>query len=501
MKVTLGEVKAGYAAMKKLAFDEFNKGNYEITLSLVDYCATLASQIMWRYADDELEELLRAVGNKIIKKAKTFSAQSEKVVFYDFFASPVILTLQYIRVLIKLDYEILYLYEERSNAKAPVLNFLETEQKVTIEKINLNPKRADRLIDIYQKIVDFQASKLFIHINTLSVAIPVFFCLPKDIIRYYINLGDHAFWLGSKAIDFSFEFRNFGANVSLLKRGLKREQLFLLPYYPIIDNRKFHGFPEEAKNKVVIFSGGDFYKTVDKNKTYWNLVAKILKKYPQTVILFANKALNAEGQILLDNFITENGLQYKFIPIGFRSDINEVMKHCDIYMGTCPMSGGLMSQHAAINARPVLQYYPEDLFSFEETESMICYKHKLNISYTNEHLFLEEAGKLISDKLYREKKGKKLQECMISENEFNQLFSKTLETHKTQIEIENVEIKFDKIEKWWIEVNNESYYDAASFIYLVLGKFGFRFVPRIFLFFEIKRILLLFKNKILNKKQ
>lgn len=477
MKVTLPEVKAGYAAIKKQALREYKKGNYDKSLDYIDKAATVASQIMWRYADDELEELVKNIGEKLIKKTDSFNSKEKKVVFYDYFASPVILTLQYVRALLKLNYQILYLYEERTNAQTQVIEFFRNEKNITIVKIVLNSQRSARLNDIYKRIVEFQPSKLFIHINTLSVAIPVFYCLPEDITRYYINLGDHAFWLGSKAIDFSFEFRNFGANVSLLKRGLHLEQLLLLPYYPIIDERPFQGFPELTKDKVIIFSGGDFYKTVDKDKTYWKLVVEILKKNSNAIILYANKALNNQGQKILEKFISDNNLTGRFIPIGFRSDINEVMKHCDIYLGTCPMSGGLMSQHAAINAKPILQYYPEDLFAFEETESMICYEHKLNISYTNQHSFLEEAGKLISEKLYREKKGKELQDCMISEVEFNQLFAKTLESQKTQIDVENVTINFDEIEKWWIEVNNEGYYDAGGFICSVLGKKKYIYVP------------------------
>ncbi|MEI6092036.1 MAG: hypothetical protein WCR42_16415 [bacterium] len=55
MKITLSEVKAGYAAIKKKAFSEYKHGNYEASLSYVDKAVSIASQIMWRYADNELE--------------------------------------------------------------------------------------------------------------------------------------------------------------------------------------------------------------------------------------------------------------------------------------------------------------------------------------------------------------------------------------------------------------------------------------------------------------
>ncbi len=494
MKVTLREVKAGYSAIKKLAFSEYEKGDFEKSLDYIDKAATLASQIMWRYADDELDDLLSKIGNKLIKQKIQFVSQEKKVVFYDYFGSPVILTLQYLRALILLDYKILYLYEERTNAQAPVVELIKDIENISIEKIDINTSRSERLKDIYNKIVEFKPSKLFIHINTLSVSIPVFFCLPHEIVQYYINLGDHAFWLGAKAIDYSFEFRSFGANVSFQKRGLKKEQLLLLPYYPIIDEQKFQGFPEVCENKVVIFSGGDFYKTVDEQKTYWNLVAEILQNNPNAVIIYANKALNSEGKKFLDAFIKNNNLENKFIPIGFRRDINEVLKHCDIYMGTCPMSGGLMSQHAAINSKPILQYYPENLFAFEETESMICFNDKLKISFTNKKDFLFEAEKLIADKDYRNKKGNELYKSMITEDEFNDLFKKSIETHQSQVEIENIPIKYNDIEQWWMEVNNEGYYDAGSYICSILGKKKVLYVPKL----ALKSIIYKLSNKKLS---
>lgn len=477
MKVTLRDVKAGYAAIKKLAISEFEKGNYQKSLDYIDNAATLASQIMWRYADDELEELLRKIGTKLIKYEATFISSDKKIVYYDYFGSPVILTLQYLRALVQLNYEILYLYEERSNAQALIIEIIKDIKNIRIQKIALNSNRAERLNDIYKSIVDFKPSKLFIHINTLSISIPVFYCLPTEIVKYYINLGDHAFWLGSKAIDYSFEFRSFGANVSYKKRGLSKKQLLLLPYYPIVDKQDFQGFPKECKNKVVIFSGGDFYKTVDEQKTYWNLAADILRTNPKAVIIYANKALNSEGKKFLDAFISNNNLENKFIPIGFRKDVNEVLKHCDIYMGTCPMSGGLMSQYAATNAKPILQYYPENLFAFEETESMICFNDKLKISFTDKKDFLDEAEKLIANEDYRIRKGKELQKCMINEDEFNSLFKKSLDTHQTQIEIENISINFDDIEQWWLEVNNEGYYDAGSYTYSILGIKNYLLAP------------------------
>lgn len=493
MKVNLREVKAGYKGIKKLAFKAFEAGNYEKSLSYIEKASILATQIMWRYADEELDSLQAQIAEKAINKSnKEYFADSKKVVFYDYFGATHILTLQYIRALLKMNYEVLYIFEERDFDYSHLIKILSEYKEVTIEKINKDQTPLLKIQDIYQKIISFGADKLFLHINTVSACLPVLHHLPKEITKYYINLGDHAFWLGSTAIDYSFEFRSFGAVVSEEMRGLEKEQLLLLPYYPIVDKREFMGFPDEVKDKVIIFSGGDFYKTVDREDNYWKLCYNILSQNPNAVILYANKGINDYGNNLMHEFIIKNRFENRFIPIGFRRDINEVMMHCDIYMGTFPMSGGLMSQHAAINAKPILQFYPTSLFPFEETESMICFREKFDISFTDEKRFLEEAKRLIDSETYRKKQGKKLQDAMITQDEFDQIFQASLETHKTQLDIENISINYNALEQWWIDVNNRGYYDAGSFIYGLVVKNN----PFSNLSLYIKRKLQILSNKL-----
>lgn len=490
MKITLSEVKAGYAAIKKKAFSEYKHGNYEASLSYVDKAVSIASQIMWRYADNELEDLLSDISSKVIKQKQTnYKADKNKVVFYDYFGSTFILAIQYVKALAQLNFEILYIYEEQEwDLNVSVVEMMQQYPNVQVEIISKNINRIDKLTVIYNSILSFQPSKLFVHINTFSHCIPVLYTLPIELTKYYINLGDHAFWLGSKGIDYSFEFRNFGATVSYEKRGLKKEQLLLLPYYPIENGYEFQGFPFETRDKVVIFSGGDFYKMVDSQDTYWSLAKNMLEENPTSIILFANKILNEEGQKFLDNFIVSNNFEDRFIPIGFRPDINEVFAHCDIFMGTSPMSGGLMSQYAGLNSKPILQYYPKELFAFEETESMICFNKKIKISFTDKNEFLLEAKRLIDDSTYRKKRGQEINECMITEKQFNTLFEMSLETHISQVSIEKVNISYPHLEKWWLEVNNNGFSNVGRYIIGILGFNTFFHVPSLMIRYYLNRL-------------
>lgn len=502
MKVTLREVKVGYSAIKKLAVSEYKKGNYDKSLGYIDKAVTIASQIMWRYADDELEDLLIKISSKLVfNKKEDFKPEKNRVVFYDCFSTTYILSLQYLNALTYTGCEILYLQEERNYKHtkiSPVIESIKNNPNITIQIVSKTENRIDRYLNIYKLITDFSPSNIFLHIDTLAACIPVLYNLPVSIKKYYINLGDHAFWLGKKGIDYSFEFRNFGASVSYQKRGLKLNQIILLPYYPVVTGHKFMGFPLATTNKVVIFSGGDFFKMVDKHNTYWRLVSDILKENPKCVIFYANKVVNTEGENFLKNFISTNNFEDRFIPLGFRPDINEVMKHCDIFLGTCPMSGGLMSQYAAYNKKPVLQYYPEQLISFEETESMICFHNQIKISFTDKKAFLNEARQLIENADYRIEKGKQLKLSMITENDFNTLFKKSFESNCTQVEIIlDDKINYHAIENWWLDVNNKGYYDVGRYIISILSlKKCMKILPRIVIVHFFNRFL---KNKLFKK--
>ena len=42
--------------------------------------------------------------------------------------------------------------------------------------------------------------------------------------------------------------------------------------------------------------------------------------------------------------------------------IDAVFENCDIYLGTYPICGGLMSQYAAMHAKPILAYFEKNAF-------------------------------------------------------------------------------------------------------------------------------------------
>lgn len=491
IRLTLKDITKSYEEIKKSAIEEFNKGNLQQSLDLIDHAAVLAQQFNWIYSDDELEDLLQKISTMIFTETQcNYSPIENRVVLFDDFCTSFVLALQYLNALVAQNATILYITgrEITSSSKfAHIIDTIKDYPRLTVKVIPQNVNRLIRIREIYNTIIEFFPTKILLHITAKSICLPVLFSLPKSITKYIINLADQTFWLGSKGVDYSLEFRSFGATVSLEKRGLRKDQLIYLPFYPIVDNNPFQGFPNEVKDKVIIFSGGDFYKTIDPEYTYWNLVKSVLMENPNAVFLYATKVDYSKTQEFIDKFIKVNNFENRFIFIGFRPDINEVFKHCDIFMGTNPASGSLMSQLAAYNSKPILQFYLPDTPD-DETEAAICHNKNLQISFTNKNKFLEEAKHLINNAEYRIARGKEINSCMLTEYQFNNRFVECIKTNSSPVETKSV--NYDALTQRWYWIEYMGFIDTIQYIYSVLGaKKCFKKATSVWFKYNIKKYL------------
>lgn len=488
------DIIQGYKGVKQLAKKTFVEGDYEAALHYIGKCCTIAQQFNWIYSDDELEDLMEGIGTKLVKKpSNDYHPVKDRVVFYDAFCKSFVLALQYMEALVAAGKEVIYITTANDLVKnktgfADILGKLEVypSVKVVIVPPGKDAKRIDYFYDV---VVGFCPEQILLHMVADAVVLPALYVLPSAIKRYIINLADQTFWLGKKAIDFCIEFRQFGVSVSQQRRGIKPEQQLLVPFYPIDDGNPFEGFPKECtSDKVIVFSGGDLYKVLDEKRTYWRLVKRLLDEYPNLVFLFAtkiSKGVNHE----IDSFIKDNGFEGRFVYINYRKDINEVFKHCDIYMGTCPASGSLMSQLAAVNAKPILQYYyagtPDD-----ETEQAICYHDKFSISFQDEELFMEEANRLITDKEYRKRQGERLKSAMITPEQFNKLVADTLATNISQVPLEPFDVNYPLLDDRWFALEKAGYVDTFSYLWGLLGKdYIRRHMPSVFIKKQLNTVL------------
>ena len=492
MRLTKRDIKEGIVAVKKKAEKSFSIGDCFEAMHYVNVCSSLLGQFNLQYEDDDIELLLKRIAETKIRRVENFDSDVDSWALYDDFCTSHVLGLQWVEAMALSGRKLLYITTRNVEVESRHKNILDrvaVYDNVTIEIVPQG-NLFERAQAVYNAIVRHKVSKLVLHkrstASVMDIVMPV---LPQGVSQYIINLSDQTFWLGAKSVDYCLEFRQFGASVSLQRRGLKREQLLMVPFYPADDRNDFVGFPPECtEDKIVIFSGGDFYKTLDDERMYWKLVRNILNKYPQVVFLFATKNI-PEGDSDIRRFVKDNHFENRFIYINFRPDIYQVFAHCDIYMGTSPTSGSLMSQLAAINAKPILQYYvsntPDD-----ETEQALCINDDFDISFHDEDSFMQEADRLICDEMYRRKQGQKLQRAMIQHEQFNELALKTLETNLTQIPIREYAIDYEGLDDRWYYLEKAGYITTMPYIYGTLGNMDcLKYAPRLFMKKNFERIL------------
>lgn len=501
VKFTLSpyDIKQAYNGLKQIAKSAYQKGDLRKSLYYVERCAVIAQQFNWIYADDEIERLLEQIGSALITKRLTdFKINPNRVVLVDDFCVSFVLAIQYIDALIASGKEILYIttIPQKSSKYSDILSLIGSKNQVEVKWIPLiDENMKEDLLKFYETIIDYAPSQILLHLLPSTRIIPALYVLPENIKTYLINLADQTFWLGAGAIDYCIEFRPFGVAVSREKRGLKPEQQLMLPFYPVAGKNLFQGFPEQcnAPGKVTIFSGGDIYKVLDDKRMYWHLVKRLLDTFPEVVFLFATKGDNI-GMQFLNQFIKDNNFENRFVYTKFRSDIDEVLAHADIYMGTCPASGSLMSQLAARNATPILQYYypgtPDD-----ETEQALCVNDKFQISYQDEVEFMQEADKLIHDVDYRKARGECIKKAMIQQDQFNQALDYLLSTNQSPFPVETKYVDYKLLEERWFALERAGFLDTMSYLYSLLGSRNvLRFAPALFLKKNINRILNHFNN-------
>lgn len=452
LKLTIEDIQKVSALLNQKACEWYAQGQYDAAWFMMHEAVYFSQEFNWKYTDDDLEQLLQQLSVQWLPTIPTnYKPDENRVVVVDDWCTSYVLVLQYIEALVAADKEILYITSKdiEHTKHKNIIARLQTYPKLQYMVLPSNREPMEAWCKkVYDAIIDFKPSKIVLHILPCSAFLPIIARLPEGIYTYRSNLDDQLFWLGRSVIDYSLEFRPFGVAVSRERRKLKPEQLLYVPFYPVVDGNPFEGFPELPKDSVILFSGGDFYKTLDPDYTYWNLVKRVLQENPKVVLLFATKIGLRKQQEFLERFVRENHLEKQFIFIGFRPDINEVFAHCDIFLGTCPVCGSLTSQLAAMNKKPILQYYLPGTDD-DETEQALNYNNPdLQLSFTDKDAFLAEAKRLINDAAYRKQQGELAYASTIKPEQFNKVFIDAITTNNAPCPTKKV--NFEEVaHRWW----------------------------------------------------
>ena len=485
MTLTEEYIQSLFTKFKRKAKNSLARKRYDSCLKYLNAAARTAYTFYLGFTDEEIEYMLKHMSGHV-QKRETFKGKP-RCIFYDTFSQDAQgLTMQYVDAIIAAGWEMLYLTEfgledPRSIRLKQTLN---DYPKAKIVSMPRNMSGINKVQFIYDTIMDYAPDKLFMHIHPSAVeAVTAFYALPNKITKYQINLTDHAYWVGAGCVDYSFEFREYGASLSVGQRGIPRDRVLLMPYYPMMKETKFAGFPKEAEGKVKIFSGASFYKIMDKNDTFFKLNKAILDANPNAVTLFAGGG----DMALLNGLIDKYGLRGRFNPIGQRNDIFECYKHSDIYLSSYPLGGGLMAQFAAHAGIPILALANKE--SGGKIEEMVCQKQREIITLCNMEALVAEASRLVNDEVYRKQRGQAMRDCVIDVEEFNHSFQRSMTTGQSQYPMdidENVELHYLNVkDKLKLENKTKGYQRS---VFTTLGMNGIFTCPRIWMDGVVARV-------------
>ena len=453
MELTKKDILSSYDYFKKVALKFFQQGNLDSSLDNIELCAKLAYHSNYFYVDNQLEATLADIAKKIGDSIyEEVSPIIGRYAFIDTNGSDNHgLSQQYIRALISMGIEFVYIYVETDLSRIGIiLEELRAYPKASIYTFDQEYTLAEktRLISVF--LANYRPEKYLMHIMPWDVVAILLCNLLKGVKRYNINATDHAFWLGASCIDYSIEFRNYGYSVSIDKRGLRSKQLLLLPYYPIINKTSFKGFPDTLpKNCIKIFSGGSFYKILGESGLYFKIVKRILEENPKAVLLYAGTGDHRE----MLRFISDNNLNNRIFLLGNRSDIYEVFDAADLYLATFPISGGLMSQYAAISGTHILSYTSQEL-AVNRLESTVCHQFNKRITYNNLEELYAYAYKLCVEDNFRLSEGKNLEKSVISPELFNEELSYLLQNNSSKRQLSYEKVDYERFSELYLEVEN-----------------------------------------------
>lgn len=394
-----------YNSFKSQAMKAFEKSEFEKSLTLSRFCGYLAWSypILCNYVDEELEELLDKIANKVIKHPtlKNSGRQNEeRVVLY---AGQLVdsgaLTEQYLQFFIEQNYKILLIVPDVSNTKLAEQTLQLVKRTNGIEIfIPKSKKGVVKIQQIYDKVMAFLPSHVFLHFLPNDVIGYCVFTEFKLVKRFYIVHNDHTFWLGKGCSDYFLEFRKFGYLLAIQRRKISNDRLFLLPFYPINNQVEFKGFPFEKEDKIVGISGANLYKYFgDPELSYFHTIKKLLQNNRNFIFCLCGWRGDVNK---IKKIFDEESIHGRFHFLGRRKDFYTLVGNSDILFESYPLKGGLTMMFAIEQNIPVIGIGNnrnasgciEDWFDLTNYKEPLCFDE-----------FFDEADSLIKNSIFRKK--------------------------------------------------------------------------------------------------
>lgn len=478
-------IKKDSEKMRAIITNYLKKNNLEGALKSITFFGRFMYSLNQCYCDDYVEKIIYSIAQKIVYIKQSFLKKDKSILFYDGFGLDNRgLALIYLRALINLNYDIVYVTLEGRKDLIPGISS-ELKRNKNNKMVFISENKIIQSIEKLVRLVEREnVSKVFLYTTPYDV-IGITTCtgLENYLDRFLINLTDHAFWFGKKSCDYFIEFRDYGASISVNKRKISEDKIIKLPFYPIINEKvDFQGFPFEYKNKKIIFSGGSLYKTLGADNLYYKIVRYLLKKHLGVIFLYAGIGEGKELKKLQEDF------PERVFWIPERNDLFAIMKNVTLYLSTYPMIGGLMSQYAiAANTLPVTLIYDEC------STGVLLKPEELGIEFISLDSMLSMMDRLLEDEIFLKQQRDKIDHQLILPDEFETQLSLLLKRKKTDFVINNQNFDTTAFLKTYIDrMNHMEYYKLFG---IMKNKVMWKWFP----FYTILGIIINIKEKLFHK--
>ena len=435
------QIMKDYNKLKKIANRYIEKKRYDKALGTIQVLGNYMYNINLFYTDEEVEKMIKRIASDVVD-VKSISNQKKRMLFYDGFGLDTRgLALIYLKALVSCGYEILYVTLEKKELNIPLIEKTIKEGNGEIKVIQAHTL-CQGIKQLNELIIQYGVNSAFIYTYPSDmIGITVFTAYVGKIKRYMINLTDHAFWLGKYAFDYILEFRDYGASISIDKRKICKECILKQPYYPFIDKQtEFQGFPFETKNFRVIFSGGNLYKTFGGDNRYYDIVDHILKKYSDTIFVYAGFGKGDELLKLKEKY--SNRVYW----IEERKDLYQIMKHSYFYLSTYPMIGGLMTQYAVAAGT-----IPFTLIYDDCATGILMNSELIESEYREYQDFLRNIDSVLDSSKELEKRKAGLEKQLISPEQFKENLNRIVNDHESRFPYVNNHVNTENFQYTYLE--------------------------------------------------
>lgn len=456
--ITENKVFSDYKKLLDVTENQLNNGNMEYGLRCLAAICHIHYHTAYKLVDHSVETLLKQAVSKIADHSSTVI--DKNIVFIDYFGlDNKGLTEQYLLALSKLNVNVLYVHLNyvESFKQSRIYKKIESYDNFIFFSLPKNLTLTRKIKILKDRVDRFSPSKFFIHASpwdVVSIALCHLFPRAK---KYNINITDHAFWLGVAAFDYVVNFRVYGAKLNVEQKSFSINSQLIIPMYPVINAAPLAQLPINVENKVLMVSGGNYYKVYSQNNRYFDLLKKTLLEHDEIIFFYMGSG-NAKP---FQKFIEANNLSDRVYLLGPRIDFFEVIKKADIYLGTYPVNGGLMTLYSALAKTPFIAYTNEGVTTNKLLELLVK-KPKNQVLFNDISLFQQELGKLVKDDAYRLLRAVDFGSCVISKEEFKEKLSLIIENKERhlvhQVEVSELGMDQENHFKKNIELDNRFFH-------------------------------------------